>query len=121
MRLRTAFIFSCTVLCSVCSLAATEYVEVTNAFAKVYEYLDPKSKIIVHAKKGDHFELVYAGTSWYQVKVKDKVGWLERQAGMVTESTSHLPVGSLILFLVILVATFVGVFFLIQRQKNADL
>ena len=52
------------------SFAETRYVEIKKPFASVYEYLDPKSQILVQATKKDHFELVYEGTSWYQVKVK---------------------------------------------------
>ena len=53
------------------SFAETRYVEIKKPFASVYEYLDPKSQILVQATKKDHFELVYEGTSWYQVKVKN--------------------------------------------------
>ena len=58
---------------------ASKYVEIKSPFANIYEYLDPKSTIIQQAKKGDHYELVYEGTSWYQVKTREKVGWLEKK------------------------------------------
>lgn len=100
--------------------ARAEFVEVTTPYANVYEFLDPKSTIITQAKKGDHFELVYAGTSWYQVKVKEKVGWLERRAGEVVSNPGKLPVVSIALLAVVLIGTLGGVFFVIQKQRNAE-
>ena len=55
------------------SYSASQFVEIKKPFVSIYEYLDPKSEILVQAAKNDHFELI---TAWYQVKVKDKVGWV---------------------------------------------
>ncbi|MBD3344687.1 MAG: hypothetical protein GF401_06460 [Chitinivibrionales bacterium] len=106
----------------VTSLYAEEgqFVRVTEPFANVYEFLDPQSKIIMQAKKGDHFELVYSGTSWFQVKVKNKVGWIERRAGEVVSDQSGFPVLSITLLLIMIAGTFGGVFVFIQRQKTAE-
>lgn len=100
--------------------AGSQFVKISKPFANVYEFLDPKSRILTQAKKGDHFELVYAGTSWYQVKVKEKVGWLERRAGDVVGSPTAIPVGSVIVFVIVLVGTLAGVFFFVQRQRAAE-
>ena len=107
------------------SFAETRYVEIKRPFASVYEYLDPKSQILVQATKKDHFELVYEGTSWYQVKVKDKVGWVEKGAGIVVNNPGitilSIPLGTLLFFLLLLVATITGASFLIYKQKTAEL
>jgi hypothetical protein len=101
--------------------AASQFVEIKQPLANIYEFLDPKSNIIVQAKKGDHYELVYAGTSWYQVKVQEKVGWLERRAGEVVSSATSVPIGSLVLLVVILLGTFGIVFVFVQKQRTAEL
>jgi hypothetical protein len=105
--------------------AEAKFVRVRKPFVNVYEFLDPTSKIITQAKKGDHFELVYEGTSWYQIKVKDKVGWIEKRAGIVVTdrgvSIFSIPVGTFVLFLLLLVATFGATSFLIYKQRTAEL
>ncbi len=105
--------------------ADTRFVKIKKPFVNVYEFLDPQSKIIRQAKKGDHFELVYEGTSWYQVKIQEKVGWLEKRAGTVvntpTPTIMSLPVGTFILFVLLLLGTFAAVSFFIYRQKTAEL
>ncbi len=101
------------------------FVEIKKPFASIYEYLDPRSEILVQASRNDHFELVYEGTSWYQVKVKDKVGWVEKNAGIVVSNPGmtvfSVPVGTLLFFLLLLVATVTGASFLIYKQKTAEL
>ena len=105
--------------------AETKYVEVEKPFANVYEYLDPRSNIIKQATKGEYFELVYEGTSWYQVKIKDKVGWLEKRAGQIVDSPKFffysMSFSTFALFILLLIATLVGVSFIIYRQKAAEL
>jgi hypothetical protein len=105
--------------------AENRFVKVKKSFANIYEYLDPQSKIVRQAKKGDYFELVYEGTSWYQVKVADKVGWLERRAGNVVENQTvtilSVPVGTFLVFVILLVFTFIGTSLFIYRQKTAEL
>ncbi|MBD3316309.1 MAG: hypothetical protein GF344_11025 [Chitinivibrionales bacterium] len=114
-------------LISALSISAAEkkFVRIKKPFAPVYEFLDPTSKIIVQAKKGDHFELVYEGTSWFQVKVKEKVGWIERRAGIVVTSRGvsvfSIPLSTFVLFLLLLVATFGATSFLIYRQRTVEL
>ena len=107
------------------SAKPSAYVEVKRPFANVYEFLDPKSTILRQARKGEFFPLVYEGTSWYQVKVKEQVGWLEKRAGDIVDSPRFLfysiPFATFSLFIILLIATLTGVSFFIYRQKNAEL
>jgi hypothetical protein len=100
-----------------------QFVRVKKPFANVYEFLDPQSKIVVQAKKGDYYPLVYEGTSWYQVKVKEQVGWLEKRAGQVVSSRNttifSLPVPTFVLVVILLAATFGVSLFMILRHKPA--
>jgi hypothetical protein len=102
------------------SNAAARYVEIKNPFVNVYEFLDPKSNVIIVAKKGDHFELVYEGKSWYQIKIKDKVGWLEQKAGVVVNNPQYLPLGTFFVFVILLLGTLVGVSMYIYKQKAVE-
>jgi len=99
-------------------------VEIKRPFANIYEYLDPKSDIILQAKQGEVFELVYAGTSWYQVRVKDRVGWLERRAGEVVDTPPQrflgVPMSVFVVFVVLMVITLLGVALVIYRQVNSE-
>ena len=99
-------------------------VEINKPYANIYEYLDPKSNIIRQARKGELFELVYAGTSWYQIRVKERVGWLERRAGVVIDTPPQrllgIPVGVLIAIVALLVVTLVGVAVVIVRQLASE-
>jgi hypothetical protein len=120
--------FSVAILCffmllvsfSVSHAAAPRYVEINDPFVNIYEFLDPKSNVIVQAKKGDHFELVYEGKAWYQVKIKDKVGWLDKRSGVVVNNPQYLPVGTFLIFVVLLLGTLVGVSMYIYKQKSAE-
>jgi hypothetical protein len=118
------------VMCAVVTKSAmaaddSRSVEIKRPFANIYEYLDPKSNIIKQARQGELFELVYAGTSWYQVRIKDRVGWLERRAGEIIDTPPSrflgIPVGVFALFLVLLVLTLLGVALVIYRQINTEL
>lgn len=107
------------------SQAASQYVVIKKPFVSIYEYLDPKSEILVQASKNEHFELIYSGTAWYQVKVKDKVGWVEKSAGSIVDNPGYsffsIPIGTLFFFLLLLIATITGASFLIYKQKTAEL
>jgi hypothetical protein len=100
------------------------YVQITKPFANIYEYLDPQSTIVKQAHKGEYFELVSSGTSWYQVKVKDKVGWLEMRAGSVVNAPKKLfntiPFGIFVLSIVVLILTLGLVGFFLYRQKQTS-
>ena len=79
-----------------------------------------KSNIIRVAKKGDHFELVFEGTSWYQVKVSDKVGWLDKKYGAVVDNPNPSYLGTFIVFTILLVGTLAGVSYYIYKQKTSE-
>jgi hypothetical protein len=125
----TFFLILCALLLGVftkqTSAAEPHYVQIKKPFANIYEYLDPTSKIVRQAQKNDYFELVYEGTSWYQVKIQEKVGWLEKRAGSVVATKGvtvfSMPINSFIIFLLILLVTFAGTSFYIYRQKTAEL
>ncbi|MDO5577627.1 MAG: hypothetical protein Q4F84_11180, partial [Fibrobacter sp.] len=86
----------------------------------VYEELDPTSPIIEQAKKGDCYELVFSGTSWYRVKVKDRQGWIEKKAGELTNSPKKSPVVSIIICLLLICAISGGTFFYLNKNKVAS-
>jgi hypothetical protein len=96
------------------------FVKVNISLANVYEFLDPKSNIIRVAKEGDRFEMVFEGTSWYQIKVKDKVGWLEKKAGSVVSGTSSSNAGTWIAVAILFLGTLGGVYYYIYKQKLAE-
>jgi hypothetical protein len=81
-------------------------------YANVYKQLDPKSEIIKQAKKGERLEMVYDGTSWYQVKVGKTIGWIERRSGDIVNSPNQFPVVTVLLILLVIGgATGVAVYF----------
>jgi hypothetical protein len=129
IHLFNAVIFSAVLIAgpifSQASGVENRFVKIKKSFANVYEFLDPKSKIVKQAKRGDYFELVYEGTSWYQIKYAENVGWVERRAGNVVENPSitilSIPVGTFVFFIVLLIATFIGTSLFIYRQKSAEL
>jgi hypothetical protein len=100
--------------------AGQKYVEIKSPFVNVYELLDPKSNVVVQAKKGDRFELVYEGKSWYKIKIKDKDGWLEKNAGIVVHSPQYLPIGTFLLFVILLLITLLSVSLYIYKQKMVE-
>jgi hypothetical protein len=97
---------------------AAQYVKVETSLANIYEFLDPKSKILRTAKEGERFEMVFEGTSWYQIKVQDRVGWLEKGAGSVVNTSSGSNAGTVIVIVLLLGATLGGVFYYINKQKG---
>jgi hypothetical protein len=129
MRKSVLFLIGCcTLICLIAAKGvqaeATKYVEVTSSFAKVYRYLDPKSEVLKLAKKGEFYELVYEGTAWYQIKIKESVGWLEHRAGQVTDAPRFMffsvSFWTLAMFIILLLGTLGGVAYMIYRQKNAE-
>ncbi|MBN2187868.1 MAG: hypothetical protein JW699_00330 [Chitinispirillaceae bacterium] len=100
--------------------ASAQYVLITDPFVNVYERLDPKSNVLVMAKKGDRFNLLYAGPLWYQVNVKNQIGWIERKAGRVVEGKNAL---SLIISIAVVLALTAGTVYIvashIKKQKTA--
>jgi hypothetical protein len=99
---------------------ASQFVKVENSLANIYEFLDPKSNIIRVAKKGDYFEMVFEGTSWYQIKVQDKVGWLEKKCGTVVDNPHTSNAVTYIIITILLLGTLGGVYYYIYKQKAAE-
>jgi hypothetical protein len=103
------------------SQAAGEYVQITEPFVNIYQFLDPKSKVIKMAKKGDRLELIYAGTLWYNVKIGNETGWVERKAGNVIDQPSLVtPIVSILLIVIALGGTIFGVTYYIKKQKPVE-
>jgi hypothetical protein len=96
------------------------FVKINISLANIYEFLDPKSNIIRIAKEGDRFEMVFEGTSWYQIKVQDKVGWLEKNAGTVVSGSAGSNAGTWIVIMVLFLGTLSGAYFYIYKQKSAE-
>ncbi|NLG16173.1 MAG: hypothetical protein GX556_02445 [Fibrobacter sp.] len=112
-----------TVICFSSAISAGEkqYVDIKKPFANIYKELDPKSEIIEQAKKGDHLELVFEGTSWYHVKVKENsFGWVEKKAGEIVDNPGSVSVFSIILILLLVGGTAGGVFYYIKKNKVAE-
>jgi hypothetical protein len=64
--------------------------------------------------------MVFEGTSWYQIKVQDKVGWLEKKAGTVVDNPSTSHAGTVIVIAVLLLGTLGGVYYYIYKQKASE-
>ena len=116
------FFFTVVALSSVTFAGETQqYVQIKKPFVSVYEKLDPKSNIIKQASKSERLELVYEGTSWYQVRVNGKIGWLERSAGIVVDNPGKtilsVPVGTFLFFILLLASTIGVTLVFIYRQK----
>ena len=79
-----------------------KYVEVKVGYTNIYKQLDPKSEIIKQAKKGDRLELVFDGTSWYQVKINKSVGWIEKRSGEIVNSPRSTPFIPIIVTLILI-------------------
>ena len=110
------------IFCSSPSKAAeSKFVAIKSSFANVYEYLDPKSTVIKQAKKGDHYELVYEGTSWFQIKTRDKVGWLEKRAGTIVDSPNYISPLSIVMVILLLAGTIGGAtYYILNKPKTAE-
>lgn len=102
------------------SHATQQYVKIESPLASIYEYLDPKSKIIRTAKKDDYFPLVFEGTLWYQIKVQDKVGWLEKNDGLVVNESKTSNAGTFTIIAILVLGTAVGVGYYIYKQKTVE-
>jgi hypothetical protein len=101
--------------------ASSQYVQISEPFVNVYEYLDPKSTVIKMVKKGDQLELSYAGTSWYNVKIGVKSGWVERKAGRLIDRPGIFsPIMSVVLIVIVLAGTIFGVSYYIKKQKPVE-
>jgi hypothetical protein len=102
------------------AVAAQQFVEISEPFVNVYEFLDPKSTVLSMVKKGDRLELIYAGATWYQVKIGPKQGWVERKAGHVVDGSAFLsPVMVIALVVLVAAGSIYGVSTYLNKQKKA--
>jgi hypothetical protein len=57
---------------------------------------------------------------WYQIKVQDKVGWLDKKSGTVVNDSTTSDAGTFIIVTILLLATIGGVAFYIYKQKASE-
>jgi len=98
----------------------TKYFEVKTPIANVYKALDPKSEIIKQVMIGDRLEIIGEGTSWHNVLVDSKSGWIENQAGKIVDSKKSFPVFSLLFLLLLVGGTGAFVYMKITNVKTAE-
>ena len=67
-----------------------KYFEVKTPIANVYKALDPKSEIIKQVMVGERLEVIGEGTSWHNVLVDSKSGWIENQTGKIVYRKSSV-------------------------------
>lgn len=114
-------LFSIIAFQSVANAEDGKWVEIKVGYANIYKQLDPESDIIKQAKKGDRLELVYDGTSWYQVKVGKVTGWVERRSGEIVNSGKSNPMPAILLILLIIGGTTGGiVYFNKNKPETAE-
>lgn len=98
----------------------TKYFEVKTPIANVYKALDPKSEIIKQVMIGDRLEIIGEGTSWHNVLVDSKSGWIENQAGKIVDSKKSFPVFSLLFLLLLVGGTGAFVYMKITNVKTTE-
>ena len=99
---------------------AARYIQISEPFVNVYEVLDPRSDVLKMIKKGDRLEVVSVGTLWYEVKIGDKTGWVERRAGRLTEGKGGaFPIGSIALTFLLAGCAAYGTIFCINKKQAA--
>ena len=98
----------------------TKYFEVKTPIANVYKALDPKSEIIKQVMVGERLEVIGEGTSWHNVLVDSKSGWIENQAGKIVHSKKSFPIFSFLFFLLLLGGTGAFVYMKITNVKTTE-
>ncbi|NLL14530.1 MAG: hypothetical protein GX267_14090 [Fibrobacter sp.] len=98
----------------------TKYFEVKTPIANVYKALDPKSEIIKQVMVGERLEIIGEGTSWHNVLVDSKSGWIENQAGKIVHSKKSFPIFSFLFFLLLLGGTGAFVYMKITNVKTTE-
>lgn len=98
----------------------TQYFEVKVPMANVYKALDPKSEIIKQVLINERLEVLAQGTSWHNVKVDGKSGWIENQTGKLVDSQKSFPVFSLIFLLLLIGGTGAFVYTRISKTKQPE-
>ena len=98
----------------------TKYFEVKTPIANVYKALDPMSEIIKQVMVGERLEIIGEGTSWHNVLVDSKSGWIENQAGKIVHSKKSFPIFSFLFFLLLLGGTGAFVYMKITNVKTTE-
>ncbi len=98
----------------------TKYFEVKTPIANVYKALDPKSEIIKQVMVGERLEIIGEGTSWHNVLVDSKSGWIENQAGKIVHGKKGFPVFSFLFLLIIIGGTGAFVYLRITNVKATE-
>ncbi|NLE00184.1 MAG: SH3 domain-containing protein [Fibrobacter sp.] len=96
-----------------------QYLLIKEPYASVYKQLDPKSEIVIQAKKGDYLEILGEGQAWYLVKAKESQGWVEKRAGKKVDSKSS-PVFPIVLVILLIGATAGGVYYYVTKNKSTE-
>lgn len=116
-------------ICSLCSaqqnaqtndLYKDTYFEVKSPIANVYKELDPKSEIIKQVMVGERLQLVAQGTSWHNVKVDSKEGWIENQAGKIVKGEKPFPIFNILFLLLLIAGTGYFVFTRITKTQATE-
>lgn len=98
----------------------TKYFEVKTPIANVYKALDPKSEIIKQVMVGERLEIIGEGTSWHNVLVDSKSGWIENQTGKIVQSKKGFPVFSFLFLLLLIGSTGAFVYMKITNVKATE-
>ena len=107
------------------SAPVPKYFEVLESPTKILKDLSPQSPILVFAQKNEVYPLVYAGSSWCKIIVKNDTGWAESSRGRVIDSpsviTAKIPAIVIISLLaagLTLVLIFVIIFVVISMRRQ---
>jgi hypothetical protein len=69
---------------------------------------------------GERLEVNGEGTSWHNVLVDSKSGWIENQAGKIVHSKKSFPIFSFLFFLLLLGGTGAFVYMKITNVKTTE-
>ena len=107
------------------SAPVPKYFEVLESPTKILKDLSPQSPILAFAQKNEVYPLVYAGSSWCKIIVKNDTGWAESSRGRVIDSpsviTAKIPAIVIISLLaagLTLVLIFVIIFVVISMRRQ---
>jgi len=91
------------------------YVRARRELQNVYERLDPRSDIIRQTRRGEYFELISAGESWFRIRIDGREGFLEAKNGKIVASQRAAYLTNL-LVLIVLLGSGVGIFIYVKKQ-----
>ena len=92
-------------------------VEIIVSSTPIYEELNPKSPVILHAKKGSQFELIGESSVWVKVKTESgKDGWIPATSCKIISSGKNGAKGPFIFALILGIS--LGFFTFKQAKKK---